>query len=68
MNKKDIENLVGESMEDMGIDYDEWAETCDGCGTTSDENEICPLCCGLEFVPGSEPCIMCKCEDECAGG
>jgi len=44
MKKKKLEDLVGESMEDMGIDYEEWCgcdgiEYCEFCENMQDEEE-----------------------------
>jgi len=41
MKKKEIEDLVGESMEDMGIDGPEWCG-CDG-------HEYCEFCDSWEY-------------------
>lgn len=48
MEKKDIENLVGESMEDMGLEGHFEERECEDCGRTLEEHITRSLCLGCQ--------------------
>lgn len=52
MNKKDIENLIGESMEDMGLDEHCEEKECINCGCLIEDGNRGLICYSCQHKEG----------------
>lgn len=69
MTADELSRDIEEDLDDFDL-YDDDYESgpCDGCGRTYFDDGHCPMCCGMDYAPGSEECDFCEYSDECGEG